>query len=255
MRREENPPSTETDQLVSIDHCETGNACTSYSQGDDFRSSTSVPDSWSMEMSSSPQTFQFPQQMSHDEEKRSQVLEHPRDETQPDVAGLPAQTNYPFYLPGLMNQVLIPSSAEFYHKNQHDVQNHVPAATMPQYSNLHHFPLASGMPPFPYYPPNICLPPGQMPSSHPWPSFGSPSSTEVKLSKADRREAALIKFRQKRKERCFDKKIRYANRKQLAEKRPRVRGQFVRKVTGVNVDLNGQPSSTGNDDDDDDEML
>lgn len=254
LRREENPLSSETDQLVSTDHCETGNACTSYSQGDGCRSSISVPDSWSMEMSSSPQTFQFSQPMSHDEEKLSQVVEHPRDESRPDVAGLLTQTKYPFYLPGGTNQVLIPPSTDFYHcKNQHDGQNHVTAAAMPQYSHLHHFPLASGMPPFPYYPLNICLQPSQMPSSHPWPpSFGNSSSTEVKLSKADIREAALIKFRQKRKERCFDKKIRYENRKQLAEKRPRVRGQFVRN--GANVDLNGQPSSTGNDNDDDETL-
>ncbi|KAF1899643.1 hypothetical protein Lal_00019773 [Lupinus albus] len=44
------------------------------------------------------------------------------------------------------------------------------------------------------------------------------------------REAALTKFRQKRKERCFDKKVRYHNRKKLAEQRPRIRGQFVRHI-------------------------
>jgi pseudo-response regulator 7 len=44
-----------------------------------------------------------------------------------------------------------------------------------------------------------------------------------------RREAALNKFRQKRKERCFEKKVRYQSRKRLAEQRPRVRGQFVRQ--------------------------
>ncbi|GMJ09529.1 pseudo-response regulator 7 [Hibiscus trionum] len=44
------------------------------------------------------------------------------------------------------------------------------------------------------------------------------------------REAALNKFRQKRKERCFEKKVRYQSRKKLAEQRPRVRGQFVRQV-------------------------
>lgn len=43
------------------------------------------------------------------------------------------------------------------------------------------------------------------------------------------REAALIKFRQKRKERCFEKRVRYHSRKKLAEQRPRVRGQFVRR--------------------------
>ncbi|BFI28125.1 pseudo-response regulator 7 [Marchantia polymorpha subsp. ruderalis] len=45
-----------------------------------------------------------------------------------------------------------------------------------------------------------------------------------------RREAALNKFRQKRKERCFEKKVRYQSRKRLAEQRPRVRGQFVRQT-------------------------
>ncbi|KAK8702369.1 hypothetical protein V6N13_020725 [Hibiscus sabdariffa] len=44
------------------------------------------------------------------------------------------------------------------------------------------------------------------------------------------REAALTKFRLKRKDRCFEKKVRYQNRKRLAEQRPRVKGQFVRQV-------------------------
>ncbi|KAK6929253.1 CCT domain [Dillenia turbinata] len=43
-------------------------------------------------------------------------------------------------------------------------------------------------------------------------------------------EAALNKFRQKRKERCFEKKVRYHSRKRMAEQRPRVRGQFVRQA-------------------------
>ncbi|KAH8975472.1 hypothetical protein BDL97_01G159000 [Sphagnum fallax] len=50
------------------------------------------------------------------------------------------------------------------------------------------------------------------------------------------REAALHKFRQKRKERCFEKKVRYQSRKRLAEQRPRVQGQFVRQnVHDLNV--------------------
>ncbi|XWS07876.1 hypothetical protein CRYUN_Cryun41cG0030200 [Craigia yunnanensis] len=44
------------------------------------------------------------------------------------------------------------------------------------------------------------------------------------------RQAVLNKFRQKRKERCFEKKVRYPRRKKMAEQRPRVRGQFVRQV-------------------------
>ncbi|XAR71576.1 hypothetical protein NMG60_11017916 [Bertholletia excelsa] len=43
------------------------------------------------------------------------------------------------------------------------------------------------------------------------------------------REAALTKFRLKRKDRCFEKKVRYESRKKLAEQRPRVKGQFVRR--------------------------
>ncbi|XP_057779006.1 two-component response regulator-like PRR37 isoform X2 [Salvia miltiorrhiza] len=55
---------------------------------------------------------------------------------------------------------------------------------------------------------------------------GSGSGNENKFAQ---REAALIKFRQKRKDRCFKKKVRYQNRKKLAEQRPRVRGQFVKQ--------------------------
>ncbi|KAI6671163.1 hypothetical protein NL676_006048 [Syzygium grande] len=55
---------------------------------------------------------------------------------------------------------------------------------------------------------------------------GGPDEERIAL-----REAALSKFRQKRKERCFEKRVRYESRKKLAEQRPRVRGQFVRQIT------------------------
>ncbi|XP_076936064.1 two-component response regulator-like APRR3 isoform X2 [Bidens hawaiensis] len=51
----------------------------------------------------------------------------------------------------------------------------------------------------------------------------------VELDRFAQREAALNKFRQKRKERCYEKKVRYESRKKLADERPRVRGQFVRQ--------------------------
>lgn len=51
-----------------------------------------------------------------------------------------------------------------------------------------------------------------------------------KSQRSLQREAALTKFRMKRKDRCFDKKVRYESRKKLAEQRPRVKGQFVRQA-------------------------
>ncbi|MFS7912213.1 putative response regulator and transcription factor RR-A-type family [Helianthus anomalus] len=143
---------------------------------------------------------------------------------------------YPYYLPGPMNHVMMSSASSMYQQNMNIPPHHMP-----------------GMTSFPYYPVNLCLP-GQMPAGMPtWHSYGNSSNHNAKVHKLDRRQAALIKFKQKRKERCFDKKIRYVNRKKLAERRPRVRGQFVRKVNGINVDLNGQPTSTDFDDEDDDD--
>ncbi|CAK8571537.1 unnamed protein product [Lathyrus sativus] len=61
---------------------------------------------------------------------------------------------------------------------------------------------------------------------------GNGSANRVDQNKNSQREAALTKFRQKRKERkekCFHKQVRYQSRKKLAEQRPRYRGQFVRQ--------------------------
>lgn len=60
--------------------------------------------------------------------------------------------------------------------------------------------------------------------------IGYTNRNGVEQSRNAQREAALNKFRQKRKERCFEKKVRYHSRKKLAEQRPRVRGQFVRQA-------------------------
>ncbi|XP_006660883.2 two-component response regulator-like PRR95 [Oryza brachyantha] len=53
------------------------------------------------------------------------------------------------------------------------------------------------------------------------------------LRHLSQREVALNKFRLKRKDRCFEKKVRYQSRKLLAEQRPRVKGQFVRQDHSV----------------------
>ncbi|KAM1398048.1 hypothetical protein ACFX2I_015556 [Malus domestica] len=228
-----------------------GEAWESNSQGDDLPRSNSIPDSLSLERSSTPSgSMELQNQSSFEEDRSSLVPAHPRNEPQHDFSGLRAQAAYQYYMSGAVNQVMMSSSPEVYQKNLHDMQNH---AMMPQYNHFPHCPPhLNGMASFPYY--SVCSQPGQqMPNAQPWPSFGSSASTEVNLNKVDRREAALIKFRQKRKERCFDKKIRYVNRKKLAERRPRVRGQFVGKLNGVNVDLNGEPASVEDDEEEDDE--
>nr|XP_034889942.1 GATA transcription factor 24-like isoform X1 [Populus alba] len=48
-----------------------------------------------------------------------------------------------------------------------------------------------------------------------------------KCSSLSRRIASLVRFREKRKERCFDKKIRYTVRKEVAQRMHRKNGQFV----------------------------
>lgn len=81
-----------------------------------------------------------------------------------------------------------------------------------------------------YYPlAHVAMP--QFMSFSTWPSMMTAAPVVGgKIIQAERREAALYKFRMKRKGRCFEKKIRYVSRKKLAEQRPRVRGQFVRRT-------------------------
>jgi hypothetical protein len=44
------------------------------------------------------------------------------------------------------------------------------------------------------------------------------------------REARLMRYREKRKNRRFEKTIRYASRKAYAESRPRVKGRFAKRA-------------------------
>ncbi|KAL2935292.1 Two-component response regulator-like APRR1, partial [Bienertia sinuspersici] len=228
-----------------------GDAWENNSHGEDFPSSTSVPDSTSLERSGTPPVImEFIPNKSNDEGLSEEHVQ-PKNGTHYDVSTLAAHAAYPSFMSGVMNQFMLPSST---HGHQNDLQNHVASPMMPHYN---HIPYCSshvpGMAPFNYYPLGVCLSQGQSPVNHQVTSHGNSYSNEAKLSKGDRREAALIKFRQKRKERCFDKKIRYVNRKKLAERRPRVRGQFVRKVNGVTVDLNGDPSVDLDEEDEEDD--
>ncbi|KAI4335965.1 hypothetical protein L6164_014554 [Bauhinia variegata] len=248
-------PRADAQQVVHEVHIlENGDAYESYSR-DDLPSSNGIPDSFSIERSCTPPASTEVSEQKHSGEEhlhQGVVLSRKgKNGSELEASGLPAHHAYPYYISGVVNHVMMPSSAQLYQKNLQDLQNHASTAMIAQYNHLPQCPPnATGMTSFQYYPMSICLQPGQMTTPHSWSSFGSSSSSDVKLSKVDRREAALMKFRQKRKERCFDKKIRYVNRKRLAERRPRVRGQFVGKFNGVNVDLHGQPASLDYDEDD-----
>lgn len=51
----------------------------------------------------------------------------------------------------------------------------------------------------------------------------------VPISSADR-EARVLRYREKRKNRKFEKTIRYASRKAYAETRPRIKGRFAKRT-------------------------
>lgn len=164
-----------------------------------------------------------------------------RTEGHNDVSGIhPVLPKFPLpiFLPGIVDQNMMPSSTQTFQGSLNDVEMRNAPAMLPQYNVLPQYPYVPIMPSFSYRPVGINLQPGHAPATHLGPSMASSSAHEVKSSRTERRVAALIKFRQKRKDRCFDKKIRYINRKKLAEKRPRVRGQFVRQVNGVDVHHN-----------------
>jgi hypothetical protein len=59
---------------------------------------------------------------------------------------------------------------------------------------------------------------------------GTPTSQAAPLCKIDR-EARVLRYREKRKNRKFEKTIRYASRKAYAEIRPRIKGRFVKRTT------------------------
>lgn len=163
------------------------------------------------------------------------------------ISSLPAS----HFLPGMMNHSMS-SSMHLCHGVPHDVGSRVAPGLIP----FHTFQPCHGVPvnaTMPYYPYGFVVAPSTIGSSHAWPGMANLSMSEPKITHVERREAALNKFRQKRKDRCFDKKIRYVSRKRLAEQRPRVRGQFVRQTNdmeaaGGNGVVYGVDSSEDEDD-------
>ncbi|WCJ30456.1 Zinc finger protein CONSTANS-LIKE 4 [Euphorbia peplus] len=57
----------------------------------------------------------------------------------------------------------------------------------------------------------------------------------IQLSAVDR-EARVLRYREKRKNRKFEKTIRYASRKAYAETRPRIKGRFAKRTETEDVD-------------------
>uniref|UniRef100_A0A6N2LGW3 Uncharacterized protein n=1 Tax=Salix viminalis TaxID=40686 RepID=A0A6N2LGW3_SALVM len=125
-------------QLVNDTHLqENGKTLDYYSQGDDFRCSTSVPDSLSVWKDLAPLLCQ-----------EDGVHMHQINVPQLDASSLTTQI-------------------QLHQKNLHELQSHGTLAMLPRYSHLPQCPPhISGMKPFPYYPVSICLQPGQMLPPH-----------------------------------------------------------------------------------------
>ncbi|CAL5026651.1 unnamed protein product [Urochloa decumbens] len=56
------------------------------------------------------------------------------------------------------------------------------------------------------------------------------------VSRGVEREARLMRYREKRKSRRFEKTIRYASRKAYAETRPRIKGRFAKRTSRAGAD-------------------
>jgi len=61
-------------------------------------------------------------------------------------------------------------------------------------------------------------------------SDGGVVGSRVAAAAVESREARLMRYREKRKNRRFEKTIRYASRKAYAESRPRVKGRFAKRA-------------------------
>ncbi|KAE8783834.1 timing of cab expression 1 [Hordeum vulgare] len=156
-----------------------------------------------------------------------------RNEGQQDVSGNPPVYHYPFYYPGMVEHSMALHSVQSFQGNINTAQAHTPPTMLHQYSVYHQSHGASTMPSYQYNPAGMNVHSSHLSMQNVWSSVSSTPIPEERHGHSGRRAAALAKFRQKRKDRCFDKKVRYVNRKKLAETRPRVRGQFVRQASNT----------------------
>jgi pseudo-response regulator 1 len=171
------------------------------------------------------------------------------NEGQNVTSGTPPIYHYPFYYPGMVEHSIALSSAQNFQANINNTPAHTPPTMIPQYNAYPQCHAVPMMPSFQFNPAGMVMHSSHLPTQNMWPPVSSTPVPEETCSRSERRAAALAKFRQKRKERCFDKKVRYVNRKKLAETRPRVRGQFVRQTSNTDIISTGDDISDDEEDD------
>ncbi|OMO58606.1 hypothetical protein COLO4_34499 [Corchorus olitorius] len=82
-------------------------------------------------------------------------------------------------------------------------------------------------------------------------SFMEETSFKVGRYNQEERQERISKYRAKRNQRNFNKTIKYACRKTLADNRPRIRGRFARNDEPVEIPKAACSSSTRDEDEDD----
>jgi pseudo-response regulator 1 len=143
--------------------------------------------------------------------------------------------HFPLYYPGMLEHGMSLTPVPNFRGNINHAQSHLTPTLFPRYNvypQCHDMPM---MPSFQFNPAGMSMQSSHLPTQNVWSSVPSMPMPEETCSRSEKRAQALAKFRQKRKELCFDKKVRYVNRKKLAETRPRVRGQFVSQASNMDI--------------------
>jgi pseudo-response regulator 1 len=143
--------------------------------------------------------------------------------------------HFPFYYPGMLEHGMSLPPVQNYHGNINHAQSHLTPTLFPQYNvypQCHGMPM---MPSFQFNPAGMSMQSSHLPTQNVWSSVPSMPMPEETCRRSERRAQSLARFRQKRKDLCFDRKVRYVNRKKLAETRPRVRGQFVSQAGNTDI--------------------
>ena len=99
------------------------------------------------------------------------------------------------------------SSVQNFQANINNAQGHTPPAMIPQYNAYPQCHGVAMMSSFQFNPGGMIMHSNHLPTQNMWSSGSSTPVPEETCSGSERRAKALAKFRQKRKERCFDKKV------------------------------------------------